>query len=313
MKNRLLLITSFILFLYTNILSAQNCTVNAGVDTTICETETLTLNGVLGGQTSSSLWIQTGGPSVIIQNPSSAVTDVSGVLGGNTYTFMLTAVCADTVDANAQSVSITVNPITVADAGVDIAGCPGTYNLQANSFDNSSGDVVGYWMVLGSNQAGVSFSDKSSPTSTIYLSDAAVGTTILKWTIENTKTNCITEDDMTVTNFGGEPIAIAGNDRTLSNCYSTSTVVELSGSIGGDGTGSQIGTWTFVSGPNVPNIEDPNDENTLVRGLIEGVYVFRWTVTGPCASGKDEVTITVPPATQDITDAIVNRRNIRFL
>ncbi len=291
---------------------AQNCTVNAGVNFAICETETLTLNGVLGGQTVSSLWVQTGGPSVIIQNPSNPVTNVTGVVGGNTYTFKLTALCGDSVNANDQSVSVTVNPIPTANAGPDIEGCPGTYNLQANTFDTSSGDVFGYWMVLGSNQAGVTFSDKSSPTSTIYLSDAAVGTTTMRWTIENSTTDCITEDDMTVTNFGGEPKAIAGNDRTLSNCYSTSTLVELSGSIGGDGTGNQIGVWTFVSGPNVPNIEDPNDENTLVRGLIEGVYVFRWTVTGPCASGKDEVTITVPPATQDITDAIVNRRNIRF-
>ena len=62
----------------------------------------------------------------------------------------------------------------------------------------------------------------------------------------------------------------------------------------------------------VLNIVDPNDENTRVNGLIEGVYVFRWTVTGPCATGQDEVTITVPAATQDITDAVVERRNIRF-
>ena len=75
---------------------------------------------MLGGQISSSLWVQTGGPSVIIQNPSNPVSDVTGILGGNTYTFMLTAVCADTVDANSQSVSITVNSITVADAGADI-------------------------------------------------------------------------------------------------------------------------------------------------------------------------------------------------
>ncbi|PQJ22774.1 hypothetical protein [Tenacibaculum sp. SG-28] len=304
----------FVLFLYlsTFTINAQNCSVNAGVDFTICETETLTLNGVLGGQIASSLWVQTSGPSTIIQNPNNAVTDVTGIVGGNVYTFELTAVCGDTVAANSQSISVTVNPIPIANAGADIEGCPGTYNLQANSFDTSSGDVIGYWMVLGSNQAGVTFSDKSSPTSSITLSDTSVGTTTLRWTIENTKTNCITEDTMVVTNFGGEPIAIAGPDKTLSNCYMTTTSTELDGSIGGDGTGSQIGTWSFVSGPNVPNILDPNDEKTRVTGLIEGVYVFRWTVTGPCATGKDEVTITVPPATQDITDAVVKRRNIRF-
>ena len=312
MKNRILLITSFILFFYTNTISGQNCTVNAGVDSTICETETLSLNGVLGGQISSSLWVQTGGPSVIIQNPSNPVSDVTGILGGNTYTFMLTAVCADTVDANTQSVSITVNPIPIANAGSDIQGCPGDYNLNGDNIDPNLTDVIGYWMILSTNQGGVTINDKYSATSKITLSDSNIGTTIMRWTIENTATSCTTFDDVEITNFGGEPIAIAGNDRTLSNCFMTFTSLQLTASIGGDGTGSQIGTWSFVSGPNVPNIDDVNDENTLVNGLIEGVYVFRWTVTGPCATGKDEVTITVPPATQDITDAIVNRRNIRF-
>jgi hypothetical protein len=311
MRKRLFLTSLFFLFFIIKI-SSQNCTVNAGVDSAICETDTLTLNGVLGGQIGSSLWVQTGGPSVIIQNPSNPITDVTGVVGGNIYTFKLTAVCSDTIDANSQSVSITVNPIPIADAGQDIDGCPGTYNLNANSFDSSLPNVIGYWMILGNDQAGVSIADKSSPTSLITLSDANLGTTTLRWTIENTSTNCITEDDIVITNFGGEPIAIAGNDKTLSYCYTTTSAVDLEGSIGGDGTGSQIGVWSLVSGPNVPNIVDINDQNTRVNGLIEGVYVFRWTVTGPCATGKDEVTITVPPATQDITEAAVSRRNIRF-
>ncbi|MDG1398039.1 MAG: hypothetical protein P8P88_06595, partial [Polaribacter sp.] len=311
MKKRLFLTSLFFLFFFIKIFS-QNCTVNAGVDSAICETDTLTLNGVLGGQIGSSLWVQTGGPSAIIQNPSNPITDVTGVVGGNIYTFKLTAVCSDTIDANSQSVSITVNPIPIADAGQDIDGCPGTYNLNANSFDSSLPNVIGYWMILGNDQAGVSIADKSSPTSLITLSDANLGTTTLRWTIENTSTNCITEDDIVITNFGGEPIAIAGNDKTLSYCYTTTSAVDLEGSIGGDGTGSQIGVWSLVSGPNVPNIVDINDQNTRVNGLIEGVYVFRWTVTGPCATGKDEVTITVPPATQDITEAAVSRRNIRF-
>ena len=247
MNNRILLITSFILFFYTNNISAQNCTVNAGVDSTICETETLSLNGVLGGQISSSLWVQTGGPSVIIQNPSNPVSDVTGILGGNTYTFMLTAVCADTVDANTQSVSITVNPIPIANAGSDIQGCPGDYNLNGDNIDPNLTDVIGYWMILSTNQGGVTINDKYSATSKITLSDSNIGTTIMRWTIENTATSCTTFDDVEITNFGGEPIAIAGNDRTLSNCFMTFTSLQLTASIGGDGTGSQIGTWSFVS------------------------------------------------------------------
>ncbi|WP_152286269.1 PKD domain-containing protein [Flavicella marina] len=302
----------FIVVSFSSTVSAQNCTVNAGIDRTICETETLTLEGVLGGAIDSSLWIQTGGPSVIIENPTNEVTDVIGTLGGNTYTFMLTAVCGDTVDANPQTVTIVVNEIPDAVAGSDIEGCPGSYTLNATPVDASLVDVVGKWTIEGGNNAGVTLTDSSSPTSGITLSNASIGTTTLRWTIENTTTLCSTYDEISVTNFGGEPIAIAGNDKTLSQCYTTSTATNLDGSIGGDGTGSQIGVWSFVSGPNVPNIADENDEKTRVSGLIEGTYVFRWTVHGPCASGRDEVTIIVPAATQDITDARILNGNQRF-
>ena len=291
---------SFLIFffcIFSSNLYAQNCTVNAGIDATICETETLTLTGVLGGSIDSSLWVQTGGPSVIIQNPTNDVTDVIGTLGGNTYTFMLTAVCGDTVDANPQSVTITVNAIEDAVAGSDIEGCPGSYTLSANAVDPNIVSVTGSWSVVGGNNAGVNITDTSSPTTAITPSDTAIGSTVLRWTIGNSTTLCSTYDEITVTNFGGEPIAIAGNDKTLSQCFTTSTGTNLDGSIGGDGTGSQIGVWSFVSGPNVPNIVDENDAKTRVNGLIEGTYVFRWTVHGPCASGKDEVTIIVPPAT----------------
>lgn len=290
----------------------QNCTVNAGIDNTICETETLTLEGVLGGQIDSSLWVQTGGPSVIIENPTNAITNVVGILGGNVYTFKLTAVCGDSVDANPQSVTITVNEIATAVAGSDIEGCPGAYALSATPSDPNFAAVSGVWSIEGANNAGVSISDVSSATSGITLSDTSIGTTTLRWTLENSSTLCTTYDEIQVTNFGGEPIAIAGNDKTLSQCYTTSTATNLNGSIGGDGTGSQIGEWSFVSGPSVPNIQDVNDAKTRVSGLSEGQYVFRWTVHGPCASGKDEVTITVPEATQDITDATATNSNQRF-
>jgi len=62
--NRLMFLVFFTFITITSFSSksyGQNCTVNAGIDETICETETLTLQGVLGGAIDSSLWVQTGG------------------------------------------------------------------------------------------------------------------------------------------------------------------------------------------------------------------------------------------------------------
>src|SRR6185436_18191730 len=58
------------------------------------------------------------------------------------------------------------------------------------------------------------------------------------------------------------------------------------------------GNWILVSGPNVPNILNPLVNNSLVTGLIAGVYTFRWTVSnGLCSNSTDDVQITIfaPP------------------
>jgi len=62
----------------------------------------------------------------------------------------------------------------------------------------------------------------------------------------------------------------------------------------------QQGTWTIVSGPSVPTFSDPNNNSTNVSGLQQGTYVFRWTVSGPCANGFDEVTVTGIPSTGNV-------------
>ena len=79
----------------------------------------------------------------------------------------------------------------------------------------------------------------------------------------------------------------------------------MNGSYAGTDINGQEGTWTIVSGPNVPTIVSPHSQNTAVTNLIQGTYVFRWTVTGPCVSGSPEVTVTVPAPTANISGASI--------
>jgi len=288
---------------------AQDCTVNADIDKTLCENQPLTLLGSVNGNVNSVLWQQIAGPSVIINNPTTPVSGVQGIVGSNTYTFKLTAACGDGNLSNPDFVTFTVNPISKANAGSDLEGCPSTYSLAGNAPSNS-GDS-GAWSILGANNAGVTINTPNSQNSTITLPPNSFGTTTLVWTISNAN-GCSSSDTMTVTNYGGETIANAGPDQTLSECFTSTQSTSLSGSIGGNGTGSQIGTWSFVSGPSVPNIVSANSSNTGVTNLIEGTYVFRWSVQGPCAMGTDTVSITVPAATQDITSASISNASQRF-
>ncbi|WP_343694339.1 gliding motility-associated C-terminal domain-containing protein [Flavobacterium sp.] len=298
----------FILLIVSSIsLYGQNCTVNAGVlNITICENDALVLTGnnpspIIG----TVLWTQISGPAVVINSPTSSSTTISGYTGGNTYIFRYSATCGDGVSAHQDKV-VNVQPITIANAGGNIASCPnnlGTLSITANTPQNAG--ETGYWEIVGDNNAGVIINFPDLPTSTITLPAESCGVTTLQWVIEGEEyapgQRCRTTSQITVTNYGGAKPVSAGPDQNLSNCYTTTQTTNLTGTYGGCGLNGQSGQWTFVSGPNTPTISNPGSNTTPVSNLVEGTYTFRWTVNGPCASGNDLVVITVPPATQDVT------------
>ncbi|WP_026729665.1 T9SS C-terminal target domain-containing protein [Flavobacterium denitrificans] len=316
--SRKLYLAIILLVLTTVNLNAQNCTVNAGVlNVTICETDALVLTGnnpapIIG----TVKWTQISGPAVVINSPTSSTTTISGYTGGNTYTFRYSATCGDGI-LSYQDKVVNVKPITKANAGGNIASCPssdGTLAIIGNSPQNTG--ETGYWEIVGANNAGVVINFPNLATSTITLPATSCGVSTLQWVIEGPEfapgQRCRTTSQITVTNYGGFKPVTAGPDQTLSNCYTTTQSTNLVGSYGGCGLNGQNGQWTFVSGPNTPTIGSPNSNNTSISNLTEGTYTFRWTVTGSCASGNDLVVITVPPATQDVTQLPGGDENIFF-
>ncbi|MBL0737573.1 DUF11 domain-containing protein [Flavobacterium sp. GN10] len=298
--------------------NAQNCSVNAGVlNVTICETDALVLTGNNPSPITGTVkWTQISGPAVTINSPTSMSTTVSGYTGGNTYIFRYSATCSDGI-VSYQDKVVNVKPITKANAGANIASCPnsnGTLAIIANTPQNTG--ETGYWEIVGTNNAGVVINFPNLATSTISLPATSCGVTTLQWVIEGPEyapgQRCRTTSQITVTNYGGVKPVSAGPDQTLSNCYTTTQSTNLDATYGGCGLNGQNGQWTFVSGPNTPTISNANASNTGISNLVEGTYTFRWTVTGPCASGNDTVVITVPPATQDVTQLPGGDENIFF-
>ncbi|MFD2940004.1 PKD domain-containing protein [Flavobacterium notoginsengisoli] len=291
---------------------------NAGVlNVTICETDALVLTGnnpspIIG----NVLWTQISGPAVVIDTPNSPSTTITGYTGGNTYIFRYSATCGDGILAYQDKV-VNVQPITIANAGGNIASCPnstGNLSITANTPQNTG--ETGHWEIVGANNAGVVINFPNLPTSTISLPATSCGVTTLQWVIEGAEyapgQRCRTTSQITVTNYGGVTPVSAGPDQTLSNCYTTTQSTNLNGTYGGCGLNGQNGQWAFVSGPNTPIISSPGSNNTPISNLVQGTYTFRWTVTGPCASGNDLVTITVPAATQDVTTLPGGDENIFF-
>ncbi|MDT0539394.1 PKD domain-containing protein [Croceitalea sp. P059] len=320
LKKRSILISITLITLITgfNSIHAQNCSVNAGINETICVNDGgFTLSGSSSGLIQNGpIWSQVAGPSVIIDDPNNPNSSITGLIGGNIYTFRLSADCTDGT-TQFQDVDITVEPITIADAGSDLASCPdntGAISITGNSPINAGEN--GVWSVDGANNAGVTINSPTTATTTLDLADTSAGTTTLVWTITGPEyspgQSCESSDTITITNYGGELPVDAGGDQSLDNCYTVTQSTNLNASFGGNNINGQQGTWSFVSGPSTPSFSNANSNNSNVSNLIEGTYVLRWTVTGPCASGQDTMTITVDEATQDISTANVQENNIRF-
>jgi hypothetical protein len=300
-----------------NSLSAQDCTVNANVDLEWCPDDQVRFFGEIAGgfDPASVEWTQISGPAVIIDDPNDLESGITGVIPGATYTFRLRATCNDGITAT-QTVTYTILEATIAMVGDDLIGCAGDLNnvpLVANA--PGSGET-GSWSVVGS-PADVTINDLNAPNSTISVGSGNGGVTTLRWTITNDDNDCDSFDDLQLTNCGGVSPVDAGPDQDLfpiaqfplGGCYGFTTQTTLAATPAGF---CQTGTWSVVSGPNIPSFADPSVNNTIVSGLIEGMYVFRWEVEGECVEGVDEVKITVPPPAGDGSDVSVSSSTQTF-
>lgn len=285
-RRKLLLILSIgIAFLFPFMhAKAQICSINAGIDKTICITQQpLVLSGSAGTSQVSPpeyLWTKLAGPPATIITPASLTTNVTGLTPGN-YVFQLSNKCIDGLYAK-DIVSVTVLPEPpTAVVGNDMMICSNRpVQLSANAV---SGINTGTWTVI---PAGGTFSPNANDPNAIYTGPTRVGTRRFTWTISNGA--CQKSDVMLVTFLETAMPVSAGPDTVL---VCKGKCVVLNGSY--QGYIPQHGLWSVVSGPNIPTFSDPADHSAKVCNLVPGIYRFRWTVTGPCVNDSDDVVINV--------------------
>lgn len=275
-------------FSISQTIRSQNCTVNAGVDRTYCVNDSIRLTGFKAGSLSSgSTWTQVSGPSVVITSPGSLNTGIGGAVAG-TMVFSIRNKCTDGSNAIDQ-VTITVLAVTKANAGIDQTFCPQTGNMSANS---PGSNETGEWTEV-SNNGFINLSNINSATSQYTCSQSNGGVTVMRWNISN-QNGCSSSDEVTLTNYGGVSPVSVPDSIELDQCYDVFHSALLSGSYGGIGLGGQRGSWSQIRGPNQSTIIPNGDHTATANTLIQGVYYFEYSVSGPCANGKDTVKVTVP-------------------
>lgn len=240
-------------------------TANAGSDQVLCSATTSTLNGSVGAP-GTGLWTTTG--SAIINSPSSANTNVSGLTQGNN-TFIWTVTNGACIFSD--TVIIHIDSLVIANAGIDQQICSGSpVVLSANSASPGSGQ----WTALN---GGTITNPSSSGTSVTGLTPA--GNYSFVWTITNG--TCISRDTVLIS-ISENIIADAGSDQHVCD----SSIITLSGNTPSSGTG----TWSALNGGSVTSV---NNAGTTVTGLTSGVHSFVWTIVNGACTTSDTITITI--------------------
>ncbi|HYC86901.1 MAG TPA: T9SS type A sorting domain-containing protein, partial [Chryseosolibacter sp.] len=169
-------------------------------------------------------------------------------------------------------------------------------------FDSDPGQGLGFSLV-------VSPTDTLSETFAIEVPDTlSAGTHELFVRVQTSDGNwSIVEAEQFSVVTNSPPIADAGSDETIT-LPADSVTLDAAGS-SDDGTVSF--SWTMISGPSSPTLVSPNQQTTLVRDLVEGVYDFELTVVDNFSENdRDTVRITVnaPPNQIPIANAGVDQQ-----
>lgn len=259
---------------------------NAGPAQQVCAANT-TLAGNTPTVPATGLWSLVSG-SGTITSPNSPTSTVTGLgFGNNVFQWTITnGPCGITTS---QVTIARFNPAAAAaNAGADQALCTALASSVASTTLSGNAPVTpatGSWSVVSGT---ATFANASSANTTV--SGLAIGTNILRWTINNgTCTPPTTFDDVIINVFDrNAPVANAGPDQSL--CMPNSSVSLAANAPIAPATGQ----WTVISGAGV--FSNANSPTTTVSALGIGSNVFRWTTNnGPCpgAITSDDVIINL--------------------
>ncbi len=283
-------------------IAGNNITLNLPVNsTTLNAGASFDPDGTIAGYA----WTRISGPGTPVLGTPGAVTTTVSNLQAGTYVYQLTVTdnSGATDDDNVTIiVSSVANVPPVANAGNNITlTLPlNSTNLNGGGSGDPDGIITTYAWTKVSGPATYTIANASAAAT--GLSNLQAGTYVFRLTVTDND-GASSSDDITVTVNAAVnqlPVANAGSDITLT-LPSNATMLAGSG-YDPDGTIATYG-WSYVSGPNTYTINNANTASTGLNGLVQGVYVFRLTVTDNSgATATDNVTITVnaaaPPANQ---------------
>ena len=277
--------------------------VNAGPDQIVCASSPqISLAGSIGGGAASGTW-SGGAGSYSPKNTTlnATYTPTAAEIAAGSVTLTLTSSDpAGPCPPVSDQVTITIDPVTIVNAGPDQVVCASNPRAQLQ------GSVTG--VVSGGTWSGGAgtFSPGASALNATYTptaSEIAAGSVTLTLTSAASGRPCPPASDRMTILINPVATVNAGPDQVT--CAIT-PAVQLAGSVGGSATG---GTWSGGGGTFVPNASTLNATYTPTSGevLARGVTLTLTTndPTGPCGPVSDQMRITYDQPTVSVPDRIV--------
>lgn len=264
----------------------------AGEDAEIClpqTTYTFQANGPIFPAVAQ--WSQISGPSAVsFSNISDSVATISGLTTGS-YSFVWNinnGPCANAITSDTIVIDVFDPSAPEASAGPDQEWCtPVSSTVMLAQTPSTPG--YGTWSLIQGNAV---IADIHDPNTAI--TNLEIGETCLLWTVYNGECDEISSDDVCIRVFDfNQTAADAGADQLL---CTPNTDAQMSAN---QATFPASGSWSVVTGGiynGQGTINDVNDPNTVISGLVPGTSAFVWTIdNGPCSNGitRDTVVISV--------------------
>ncbi len=271
--------------------------VSAGADRSITLPQnSLTINGTASdadGTVASTVWTQVSGPSSATLAGQNSLSLTASNLVQGTYVFRLSATDDDGASAD-DDMTVSVNAANqppVANAGPDVNLVLPTNSVvitgSASDPENDIASIV--W-----TQTGGAAADFTPNGTELSVQNLVAGTYSFTLTVTDGG-GLSSQDEMqiVVTATNQLPVVSAGADQVITLPVSSTN---LNGTASDpDGSITTV-AWTKTSGP-AATLTNANQLTSTVDNLVEGVYIFRLTVTDNDGdTAFDEVRITVNAA-----------------
>ena len=262
--------------------------VNANADQTICETETVSLSGTIGGGASSATWTTSGDGTFNNASALNAIyTPGSNDIAAGTVTLTLTTDDpAGPCVAESDQMVVTINDQPEVNAGSDQSICEGTTATLNGSIGGGASSAT--WTTAGDGTF-----NNANALNAIYTpgtNDLAAGTVTLTLTTDDPAGPCVAESDQMILTITDDATADAGSDQTICE----TETVQLSGSIGG---GASSSTWTtsgdgtFNDATSATAIYTPGT-NDIASGSVT-LTLTTDDPAGPCNLATDQMVVTI--------------------